>query len=711
MPAPHLARRPHARVVHGVRFDDPYQWLRDAEDPQVREHLEAENAYTDEQTEHLEGLRRRIFDEISARTVQTDRSVPDYDVDSTGRAWWYYTRTEEGKSYPRFCRAPAPSPDDVPDASASLPGEVCLLDLEVEATGHAFYAVGDFTVSPDGNTVMWTQDTVGDELYTVRFRDAAARADLPDVIEEVGGACWIDDAHVGYLVCDEAWRPYLLRRRRLGTSPADDVDVYAETDERFWLGADRSADDHWVLIASVSKTSTEFRLLSVDDPTGVPHVVALREPGLEYDVEPAGDRLLILHNADCPDFAVAETSLAATDRSAWRTVLPGVQGVRLTGLDAYATHVVVSRRTDGMPSVLVCPRSSDGSLLPGRAVPRTHELETLASDASIYCSDRLRLVSESFVTPVEVTECAWAGDDPRVLKRQRVLPDPDGRPFDPAEYRQFRTHATALDGTSIPVSVVTRIDVTYPAPTLLYAYGAYETSLDPAFSIPRLSLLDRGVVVAYAHVRGGGELGRTWYEQGRLAAKPTTFTDLISCAQHLVDSRITDPSRLAARGFSAGGLTIGAAVNLAPHLFHAVHVGVGFVDPLTSMLDEDLPLTITEREEWGDPLHDQDAYRTMASYAPYENVTPGHYPAVLATAALQDQRVSFAEPAKWVAALRDAGHGDERPVLLRTELAGGHGGASGRYAAWNDEAFELAWLLDQLEATEVRPESDAPGSG
>jgi oligopeptidase B len=349
---------------------------------------------------------------------------------------------------------------------------------------------------------------------------------------------------------------------------------------------------------------------------------------------------------------------------------------------------------------MVIPRSEDGRAGTGWLLDATADLESVGAADQQYSADRLRLHRESFVDPATIVEVAWDGTGERVLKRQPVLPDPEGRPFLPEDYIQWRLWAAGDDGVQVPVSVVSRKDTPWPAPCVLYGYGAYETSLDPGFSVARLSLLDRGVVVAYAHVRGGGELGRAWYMQGRLTAKPTTFSDFVAVGRHLVSAGVAAPGRLAARGASAGGLTVGAAINLAPDLFCAAQVGVGFLDPLTAMLAEDLPLTITERDEWGDPVADPEAFATIAGYSPYGNIGDGRYPDVLATAALHDQRVSASEPAKWVAALR-ARPDASGQVLLRVEL-GGHQGATGRYQAWRDEAYELAWLLDRLGA--------APGS-
>ncbi len=675
---------------------DPYAWLDDLNDPEVVAHLDAETTYADTRTAHLEPLRTRIYAEISARTQQTDLSVPDYDVDSTGRAWWYVARTSEGSDYPVYGRAPAPSRDAVPDIDAPIPGEQIFLDVNAEAVGHEVFSLGDLDVSPHGDLLLFTVDATGEELYTVRFRNLATGDELPDVIEDVSSACWIDDAHIAYTVTDDAWRPYLLRRHALGTPTSADVDMFREDDERFWLAAGRSGDDRWLVIDSASKASSEVRMVDVRTPTAEPVLVAPRAEGLEYSVEPAGDQLFVVHNANHPDFELACAPIDDGHWHEWLTVIEGRDDVRVLDVTAYADHLVVAVRRDGLPRVLVLDRDPDGTAGAGSVLAGDADLETLAAADLLYGADRLRLHRESYVEPATIVETDWSGGSPRLLRRHPVLPDPDGRPYDPADYVQHRLWAPAADGVLIPVSIVSRRDTAWPAPCLLYGYGAYETSLDPAFSISRLSLLDRGVVVAYAHVRGGGELGRSWYAQGRLEAKPTTFSDFVSVGRFLVDHGVAAASRLAARGASAGGLTVGAALNLAPDLFCAAQVGVGFLDPLTAMLAEDLPLTITERDEWGDPLADPQAFATIAGYSPYGNVAPGPYPDVLATAALHDQRVSASEPAKWVAALRARPEATGE-ALLRVEM-GGHQGATGRYQAWRDEAYELAWLLDRLGA-------------
>jgi len=425
--------------------------------------------------------------------------------------------------------------------------------------------------------------------------------------------------------------------------------------------------------------------------------------GMGHD---AGDRLLILHNDGAEDFELAEAPLDASRAEQWIPVMPHRLGVRIVGVDAYAGHAVVSLRRDGLTGLHVLPRGVDGSFGAGADVAFDEPLYTVgASGESDYATPTVRVGYTSMLTPPSTYDYDLHTGELTLLKRLPVLAESTFGPYDPARYLQQRSWATAEDGTQIPLSVVRRADVELDgrAPALLYGYGSYEVPIDPTFSMARLSLLDRGFVFAIAHVRGGGELGRSWYEQGKTLTKRNTFTDFVSCARHLISQRYTSADRLTARGGSAGGLLMGAVANLAPELFCAIHADVPFVDALTTILDPELPLTVMEWEEWGDPLHDPEVYAYMKSYSPYENVTPQRYPAILATTSLNDTRVYFVEPAKWVAALRHAAtaaragaaQGDPPAILLKTEMVAGHGGVSGRYQSWHQVAFEYAWLADQ----------------
>ncbi|GAB2468549.1 S9 family peptidase [Xylanimonas ulmi] len=730
--APVAARRPITRTHHGDVVTDDYEWLRDADDPAVVAHLEAEDAWTRARTAHLRPLRERLFAEIKGRTLETDLSAP-----VRLGASWYYTRTVEGQAYAVHARVPVSGtaggaagwePPTL-EPGVAPEGEQVLLDENALAQGHDFFALGGAEVSADERLLAYQVDTQGDERYTLRLRDLATGVDLPDEIEQTspGVALTPDGAHVFYTTVDDAWRPSRVWRHRIGGPVADDVLVADEPDERFWVGVGLSRSRRFVQIELASKLTSEVRLTPADEATTPPFVVWPRREGVEYTVEDAAGHLLVLHNDGAQDFELAAVELGP--REGWErpgafapersfVVVPHESGTRLEAVDAFARHAVLSYRREATARVAVA--DLEALLAAGRAgkagqwreVSTGQALETVALDASpLPDQPTVRVVVESFTTPRAVYDHVLATGEMLLRKRQPVLGG-----YDPDDYAQRREWAIAPDGARVPVSLVWRRDAVdvdgapqAPAPLLLYGYGAYEYSLDPWFSVPRLSLLDRGVVFAVAHVRGGGELGRRWYDEGKLLAKRHTFTDFIAVARRLVEVGWTTPDRMAGEGGSAGGLLIGAVVNLAPELFAGVHAAVPFVDPLTSILDPSLPLTVTEWEEWGDPLHDPEAYAYIRGYAPYENVPPGpdgaaHYPRILATTSLHDTRVLFVEPAKWVARLRAAG----APALLRVEMAAGHGGVSGRYARWEQIAEENAWLLDVLGAADLDPHDARP---
>ncbi len=708
--APMTPRRPVERTHHGDVVVDDYEWLRDADDPAVLAHLQAQDRWTRAQLAHLDPLRDRLFEEIKNRTLETDLSVP---VRLGGH--WYYARTLEGSQYAIHARVPAGEGWTPPDLEPGVTpeGEQVLLDENALAAGHEFFALGGTEVSADGRLLAYQVDTQGDERYVLRFRDLTTGKDLPDVVEETspGVALTPDGGHVFYTTVDEAWRPHRVWRHALGTPAAGDVLVLEEPDERFWVGVGLTRSRRFVQVELASKLTTEVLLVPAHEPTARPVAVWPRREGVEYTVEDAGDRLLVLHNDGAENFELVALPLPADlrapgafDRERARVVVPHDPDVRLEGVDAFAEHLVLSYRRGATPRVATAPIASllvsAGSTNSWggvwREVSTGEALEGVQLDASPMVDQPVvRVVVESFTTPKTVYDVVLGTGELVLRKRQPVLGG-----YDPADYEQRRDWATAPDGTQVPVSLVWRRDAVTarPAPLLLYGYGAYEYSLDPWFSVPRLSLLDRGVVFAVAHVRGGGELGRRWYDDGKLLAKRNTFTDFVAVARHLVETGWTAPSMLAAEGGSAGGLLMGAVANLAPDLFAGIHAAVPFVDPLTSILDPSLPLTVTEWEEWGNPLEDADVYAYMKGYAPYENVPQdaSGYPRILATTSLHDTRVLYVEPAKWVARLRAAG----APALLRLEMSAGHGGVSGRYSRWKQIAEENAWLLDVLGRTD-----------
>lgn len=693
---PPVAKRVETRREHhGDVFVDPYEWLRDKADPEVIAHLEAENDYVDAMTEHLEPLRRQIFDEIKARTKETDLSVPTRQGD-----WWYYSRTFEGKQYRVQCRCPVAGPDDwtppsldenTLDENTEVPGEQILLDSNAEAQGHEFFALGAAMVSLDGNLLAYSVDTVGDERYTLRFKDLRTGEQFGDEIADIaGGGTWAaDNRTVYYLTLDAAHRPDKVWRYRLGSGAPSEL-VYHEADERFWLGVGLTRSKAYVLLNAASAITSEWRYADAADPDAEFAVVLPRRDGVDYSLEHAvvggRDRFLILHNDGAINFTLVESPV--DDPTRQRTLIEHRDDVRLEGVDAFADHLVVSYRREALPRVQLWPLNADGGYGEPEEISSDSELMWVSTGADPnWDSPKLRIRVGSFVTPVRIYDVDLATGQRTLLREQPVLGD-----YRPGDYVERRQWARADDGTRVPVSIVYRTGTEFPAPTLLYGYGAYEICTDPAFSIARLSLLDRGMVFVIAHVRGGGEMGRLWYEHGKLLAKKNSFSDFVAVARHLVDSGLTSPRQLVALGGSAGGLLMGAVANLAPHLFAGILAQVPFVDPLTTILDPSLPLTVTEWDEWGNPLSDKDVYAYMKSYSPYENVEAKRYPAILAMTSLNDTRVYYVEPAKWVAALRHA-NTDGAPVLLKTQMNAGHGGVSGRYKAWQETAFQYAWLL------------------
>jgi oligopeptidase B len=703
-PNPPAAERiPTRREYHGDVFSDPYEWLRDKADPKVVEYLEAENNYADAVTAHLEPLRQKIFDEIKARTKETDLSVP-----TRRDNYWYYSRSFEGKQYSVHCRCPvADSADWTPpefDEHTEIDGEEVLLDENVEAEGHEFFALGAAGVSVDGNVLAYSVDVVGDERYTLRFKNLLTGELYPDAISGIAaGVTWASDsATVYYLTVDDAWRPDTVWRHRLGAGLAAER-VYHEPDERFWLGVGRTRSDKYVMIASGSSITSEMFYADAADPHAEFTSILPRREGVEYSVEHAvvggQDRFLILHNDGAVNFMLAEAPVA--DPTDQRTLIAGRDDVRIDAVDAFARHLVVSYRSEALPRIQLWPIAEDGQY--GEPEELGFESELMSSGLAAnpnWDTPRLRIAATSFVTPVRVYDLDLATGERVLLREQPVLGE-----YRPEEYVERRDWAIADDGARVPISLVYRKGIEQPAPTLLYGYGAYESCEDPRFSIARLSLLDRGMVFAVAHVRGGGELGRPWYEHGKLLQKKNTFTDFIAVGQHLVDSGVTRPQNLVALGGSAGGLLMGAVANMAPQLFAGILAQVPFVDPLTTILDPSLPLTVTEWDEWGNPLADADVYAYMKSYSPYENVSAQDYPALLAMTSLNDTRVYYVEPAKWVAALRHT-KTDAHPVLLKTQMSAGHGGISGRYERWKEAAFQYAWLLSTADSD---PDRDGGG--
>ena len=680
--------------------------MREKESPEVIAHLEAENAFTEARTAHLAPLREKIFEEIKGRVRETDLSVP-----LRRGNWWYYGRSVDGKQYGVNCRAPIADADDWTPPKLSVdedvPGEEILFDANVEAGDSEFFSLGAFGVTMDGTRMLWGVDLAGDERYTVRVRDLVTGETLPDLIEGIaGGASFTPDGQfILYSTVDDAWRPDRVWLHRVGEAGRDnDVEIFHEEDEGFWSGAGFTRSLAFFEISSGSKIVDDVTMIRAEDVARLyagdedveSFSVFAREDGVEHSIDHAvidgRDWFYVLHNQDAEDFTLVR--LPVDDLAAEpEVVIPHQKGVRLEDVDCFRDFAVVEYRSGGIARV-------------GILDYQTNELTEIAFEEPLYTAGAggnaewaqptVRLNFSSFTTPARVIDYDVATGELLLRKQAEVLGG-----YDSGEYGQERLWATAEDGTEIPVSIVWKRSFGEPGeserPVFLYGYGSYEHSIDPGMGVSRLSMLDRGVIYAIAHVRGGGEMGRAWYENGKTLTKRNTFTDFVDVARHLVDNGYTSPDKMVASGGSAGGLLMGAVANLAPELFAGILADVPFVDALTTILDPSLPLTVIEWEEWGNPLEDPEVYDYMASYTPYENVREGvEYPKILAVTSLNDTRVFYVEPAKWVARLREVG----ADVMLKCEMVAGHGGVSGRYNSWRETAYELAWILDTLGIAE-----------
>ena len=712
--APVAKKVPLERTHHGHTFVDDFEWMREKDSPEVIAHLEAENAWTAAQTAHLEGLQESIFTEIKTRIKETDMSVPN-----RRGAYWYFSRTRAGLDYGISVRVPISGPEDWTPPTVGedeLPGEEVVFDSNLAAEGQEFFSLGSFSLSDDGRWLLYGVDTTGDERYTLRLRDLETGDELDDVIEGTFAGASLDPSgrFVFYTTVDDAWRPEKVWRHRVGTAAGADTCIFEEPDERYFVGSGFSRSGTMMFVVTGSKTTTGYWSISADDLEAEPQEVWPRVEGVEYHVEHAviggEDRFLITHNRNRDDFELVD--VPASDPTADpRPVLADIDGMRIEDVDAFADFIVLSYRRGGFARVGTIALTLDAASPYGalQELPFGRETGTLMLSANPeFAQTAIRLLFTSMSTPSVLYSHSIADGTDTVLKRQPVLGS-----VELDKYDETLLWARAEDGTEVPISVVYRTDLQRfadqgtaasapeePSPLVLYGYGSYEASMDPYFSVSRLSLLDRGVVFAIAHVRGGGEMGRHWYDQGKTTAKKNTFTDFIAAANHLVEEGWTRPDRLVATGGSAGGLLMGAVANMAPELFAGISAHVPFVDALTSILMPELPLTVIEWEEWGDPLHDEDVYDYMRSYSPYENVTEAAYPKILAVTSLNDTRVLYVEPAKWVARLREVGAN----ALLKTEMVAGHGGASGRYDAWKETAFDFSWILDVLGRTDVEIE-------
>ncbi|MFS0071575.1 S9 family peptidase [Corynebacterium striatum] len=695
---PIAAKHPIARDFHGRTFVDDYEWMRNKESAETLDYLRAENAYTEQETAHLKELTENIFQEVKSRVKETDMSVP-----SRRGQYWYYGRSVEGKNYGISCRVPVAEGADpwtapvIPEEGAPE-GEEILLDANELAEGTEFFAMGASTVSDSGNLLAYSVDTAGDERFSLVIKDLRTGELLSDCLEGIFyGATWVGDDYIFYTTVDDAWRPDTVWRHKVGTEQSEDVQVMHEADEHFNIGVGSIRSEKYLFIVIGSKLTSETWVLDRTDPEGEFQVLWQREAGVDYDVDYAeidGQAYwFVTHNASGPNFTLVTTPLAVGEDLAplreLDVLIPHREDVRLEGVDTYRDQVVVGYRRGGIGRAAIMDVRHGWSDF--KELNFNEELYTVSVGGNPeWDAPVLRVSYTSFIQPSQLFDYRVETGEYTVLKEQEV---PGG--YNKDDYVAYRMWTQASDGTQIPVSIVHRADLdrTKANPTLLYGYGSYETSMDPYFSVFRLSLMDRGMIFAMAHVRGGGEMGRTWYDDGKLLQKKNTFTDFIAVADDLIARGVTTANQMVAEGGSAGGLLMGAVANMAPDRFTAIQASVPFVDPLTSILKPELPLTVIEWEEWGDPYHDPEVYDYMKSYAPYENVTAQNYPDILAITSLNDTRVLYVEPAKWIAKLRDTAKGGQ--FLLKTEMVAGHGGVSGRYDKWRQNAFEYAWTINK----------------
>jgi oligopeptidase B len=697
---PPIAPKHHTEShLHGAVLADDYAWLRDKENPEVTAYLEAENAYAEASMAPLAGLREDLYKEMLSHMKQTDVSVPYRDG-----AWWYYTRTEEGKQYAIHCRKRGTVAG--PEAGAR---EEVLLDGNLLAEGHAFFAIGDTDIADDGRWLAYTADTTGFRQYTLHIEDLATGETLAGEVERAGSVVWAaDNRTLFYTVEDEQQkRQYQLWRHALGSPHGEDALVYQDDDERFNLAVGRTRDGQFIVLESASHTTTECQVLPANSPTGNFTLVAPREDEHEYSVDHRNGRWFIRTNDRGRNFRLVTAPAATPGREHWTELIPHRDGVMLEGVDLFAGFFIACEREDGLPRLRLWKFSGEGhDAAPSGEINFPEPAYSAHPHINrIFRATTFRYAYQSLVTSSSVYEYDVNTGASTLLKQLEI---PGG--FDRTLYASERVRAKTPDGVQVPISIVYRKDkrpvppvsgpavarVSRPAPNPLYVYGygSYGYALPIGFSSNRLSLLDRGVVMAYAHIRGGGDLGKPWHDAGKMLVKRNTFTDFIACVEHLTAQGYGDPSRVAIEGGSAGGLLMGAVANMRPDLFRAVLSHVPFVDVMNTMLDASLPLTVPEYEEWGDP-NEEAYFKYMLSYSPYDNLKAASYPAMLVKTSLHDSQVMYWEPAKYVAKLRTL-KTDANPLLLVTNMQAGHGGASGRYDYLKEIALDYAFLLREL---------------
>ncbi len=659
-------------TLHGDTRIDQYYWMNKREDPEVIAHLESENAYFEFKMAHVKDFQEKLFQEIKGRIKEDDSSVP-----YTKHGYVYQTRYELGDQYPRYLRT-----------QVGRDEEELIFDVNEMAKPYDYFDIGGMSVSDDNRYISYGEDTLSRRIYTVHIKDMLTGKNLADQIPNTtGGSVWsADGAYLFYSVKDEALRPYKIMRHRLGTAPQDDVVVFEETDETFRTYVYRSKSRKYIIIGSAQTVSTEYRILEATTPLAEPRIFQVRQRDLEYGIEHTEDRFYVLTNYQAKNFQLMVTPADKTGKENWSTVIPNRPDVLLEGVELFRDYLVLSEREKGLTRLRVRPFSgeeyyldfTDGAYLAYTSVNPDMESEVL------------RYGYQSMTTPPSTFDFNMRNQEQILLKQQPVLGD-----FDPENYASERAFSVSRDGTKVPLSIVYRKGTPRDgsAPLLLYAYGSYGHSMDPSFSITRLSLLDRGMTFVIAHIRGGEEMGRQWYEDGKLLKKMNTFYDFIDVGEWLIDHQYTRKDTLYAMGGSAGGLLMGAVANLRPDLFAGIVSQVPFVDVVTTMLDDSIPLTTGEYDEWGNP-NEQAYYQYIKGYSPIDQVEAKAYPKMLVTTGFHDSQVQYWEPAKWVAKLREL-KTDDNDILFHTNMEAGHGGASGRFEQIKEVARDYAWVLDQ----------------
>lgn len=697
--APDAMQKDSILTIHGDSRTDPYFWMRltdeqkmaekpDAQTQKVLDYLNAENAYTKTVMKDTDSLQKNLYEEIVGRIKQTDESVPYFK-----NGYWYYTRYEEGKEYPVYARKMGTMEAD----------EQILLNVNELAEGHAYFSVNGLEVSPDNKLLAFGTDTLSRRVYHIQFKNLETGEILPDKLDNsTGGGAWANDNKTFFYTTKNpvSLLPEKIYRHTLGQNAEQDKLVYEEKDPSFYIGVSKSKSDEYIIIWNGSTVSNDYYILDAENPMGEFRQFASRERNHEYSIEHFKDKFYVVTNWNAKNFRLMETPENATSKENWKEVIPHREKVLLSGIEVFNDYLVVSERSDALTQLRIMNQDNE----------EEHYLEFDEPAYVAYTSvnpefntDKLRYVYSSLTTPMSTIEYDMESREKKVLKQQEVVGG-----HTPKEYTTERVFAEARDGSKIPLTLVYKktTELGADTPTLLYAYGSYGSSIDPWFRSDRLSLLDRGFIFAIAHIRGGQEMGRQWYEDGKMFKKKNTFKDFIDAAEFLIENNYTSAEHMYAMGGSAGGLLMGAVVNMAPEKFNGVIASVPFVDVVSTMLDESIPLTTNEFDEWGNPKN-KDSYEYMLSYSPYDNVTEQNYPHMLVTTGLFDSQVQYWEPAKWVAKLRDK-KTDDNLLLLRTNMEAGHGGASGRFERFKEIALEYAFLL-KLENM-IQTESVSVGS-